>query len=84
MLVDEGVHMVQTSFINGWSNEYVEGDVVLRGFWYDKLFVSSQTYLLRDEKHVAYVFSHLILASKFSIPLTCHKIKGKYTSYELK
>jgi hypothetical protein len=83
-IIDEGVHTVQTSFTNGWSNEYVEGDVVLRGFWYDRLSINSRTYLLRDDKHVAYVFSNLILASKFSMPPTCHTFNGKYTSYELK
>jgi hypothetical protein len=83
MLIDKGVHMVETSFTNGWTNEYVEGDVVLRGFWYDRLFANSRTYFLKDDKLIAYVFLHPILASKFSMPPTCHTIKGKYTSYEL-
>jgi hypothetical protein len=31
----------------------------------------------------AYVFSHLVLASKFSLPPTLHSVKGKYVTYEL-
>jgi hypothetical protein len=30
------------------------------------------------------VFSHFILASKFSLPPTSHMVKGNYATYELK
>jgi hypothetical protein len=61
----------------------VEGDVVLHGIWYIKLSPNSCSYLLRDDKSLAYVFSHLILASKFPMPPTSHIVKGRYVSYKL-
>jgi hypothetical protein len=39
--------------------------------------------MLRDDKLHAFVFSHLILASKFSMPPACHVVKGNYATYEL-
>jgi hypothetical protein len=83
MIINKGVHTISTLFINVWNNEYVTRDIVLHGFWYDRLYVGSCTYLLKDDKPSAYIFSHLILASKFSMPPTSHIVKGKYASYEL-
>ncbi len=83
MIVDKGVHIVFASFKDVQNNEYVIRDIVLREFWYDRLFVGSCTYLLRGDKPPAYIFSHLTLASKFSMPPTSHILKGKYASYEL-
>jgi hypothetical protein len=37
LLVDKLVHVVLESFTDAWGNSYVEGDVVLRGFWYDRI-----------------------------------------------
>jgi hypothetical protein len=38
---------------------------------------------LQDDKPLAYAFSHLILASKFSMPPISHSMKGRYEIYEL-
>jgi hypothetical protein len=81
LLVDKGMHTIQESFKDDWNNEYVEGDVVLRGIWYDKLFPNSRSYLLRNDKSPSYVFSHLILASKFPVPPTSHIIMH-HTNYQ--
>lgn len=70
------MHIVQESFKDDGNNEYVEGDVVLRGIWYDKLSPNSHSYLLRNDKSLAYVFSHLILASKFPMLFTSRRVKG--------
>jgi hypothetical protein len=43
----------------------------------------SHSYTLRDDKPLAFLFSHLILASKFSMPPTLHVVKGNYATYEL-
>jgi hypothetical protein len=83
MIIDKGVHTFSAPFADVWNNEYVTKDIVLHGFWYDKLFVGSRTYLLKNDKPHDYIFSHLILASKFSMPPTSHIMKGKYASYEL-
>ena len=34
LLCDKAVHIVIESFIDGWQNSYVVGDVVIRGFYY--------------------------------------------------
>jgi hypothetical protein len=43
----------------------------------------SRTYLLKDDKLLAYVFSHLVLASKFSLPPTTLMVRKTYATYEL-
>ncbi len=43
----------------------------------------NRTYLLKDDKPLAYVFSHLVLASEFSLPTTIHMVKRTYATYEL-
>lgn len=83
MIVHKGVHTVFTPFKDAWNNEYVTNDIVFCGFSYDRLSISRCTYLLRGDKPPTYIFSHLILASKFSMPPTSHIMKGKYASYEL-
>jgi hypothetical protein len=50
---------------------------------YDVLQSGSRTYFFQDDKPLAYVFSHLVLVSKFSLALTAHIIKGMYATYEL-
>jgi hypothetical protein len=47
------------------------------------LQIGSQTYLLKDDKPLVYVFSHLVLASKISLPPTTYMVKGAYATYEL-
>ncbi len=42
-----------------------------------------RTYLLRDDKPLAYVFNHLVITSKSSLPPTTHMVKGVHATYEL-
>jgi hypothetical protein len=44
----------------------------------------SRSYFLRTDKPQAYLFAHLVLASKFSMPPTQHSVKGSHVTYELK
>ncbi len=81
--MDKCVHVVEKNFTDAWGNSYLEGEMVVQGYWYDILRRSSCTYIHRDDKLVAHVYSHLILTSKFSLPLTTHGVKGSYASYEL-
>lgn len=84
MLVDKGVHEVENSFTDPSGSEYVPGDQVIRGFWYERLRSGSRTYWLRADRPPSCVFSHLVIASKFSMPPTAHVTKGHFGSYELK
>jgi len=77
MLVEKCPRIVVKSFEDGWKNAWTEGDVVIRGYWYEKLQrFSSHTYFLRDDKLTTYVFSHLVLAYKFTMLPTVHTMKG--------
>jgi hypothetical protein len=38
---------------------------------------------LRTDKPNAFVLSHLVIASKFSLPPTVHFVRGNMASYEL-
>jgi hypothetical protein len=83
LLVDKGPHFVESDFKDGWGNRWQQGDHVIWGYWYDVLQSGSRTYLLRDDKPLAYVFSHLVLTSKFSLPPTTDTVKKAYATYEL-
>jgi hypothetical protein len=84
MLVDKGLHVVQTEFTDPSGSLYVHGDQVLRGYWYERLRPGSRTYWLRDDRPQSFVFSHLVIASKFSMVPTAHSVKGSFGSYEVK
>jgi hypothetical protein len=83
MLVDKPCIVVVESITTGWGNSFHARDVVIRGFWYERLKPGSRSYYLRTDKPNAYILSHLVLASKFSLPPTVHFVKGSYASYEL-
>jgi hypothetical protein len=83
MLVEKCVHGVKDNFIYASGNSYLEGEMVVQGYWYDIFKLGSCTYILKNDKPIAHVYSHLVLASKFSLPPIAHGIKGSYASYEL-
>jgi hypothetical protein len=83
MLVFKGVHVVEEAFTDPDGNNYVSGDVVFSGLWYERLKEGSRTYLLRDDKEPSTVYSHLVLTSKFSLPLIVHSIKNRLSGFEL-
>jgi hypothetical protein len=84
MLVEKGVHVVDKSFTYSNGNEWTQGYMVVEGYWYEQLQVKSHSYFLRNDQPLAFVFSHLILASKKFLPSTSHMAKGSYATYELK
>ncbi len=84
LLVDKTIHIMQESFKDRLGNSYIEGDVVLRGYWFERHQVGSHIYVFRNDKPLAYVFSHLIIASKFIMPPIIHFIKGNYVTHELR
>jgi hypothetical protein len=84
LLVDKTIHIMQESFEDGWGNSSIERDVVLRGYWFERHQVGSHTYVFRNDKPLAYIFSHLIIISKFIMPPIIHFMKGNYATYELR
>jgi hypothetical protein len=69
--------------MDGWENSYVVGSIVLRGFYYERLQEGSRSYFLRIDKPHAYLFAHLVLASKFSMLPIQYSVKGGHSTYEL-
>jgi hypothetical protein len=83
MLVDTTIHMVKKHFIDVWGQKWFQGDYVIWGLWYEKSRVSSKSYYLLENSLPAFVYSHLIMASKFPMPPTMHFVKGLLSTYEL-
>jgi hypothetical protein len=75
---------VDNSFTDSDGNKWTQGDMVVWGYWYEWLQVESHSYILQNDQPLAFMFSHLIFALKFSLPPTSHMVKGSYTTYELK
>jgi hypothetical protein len=79
----KGVHVVEEAFTDPDGNNYVLGDVVFSDLWYERLKEGSCTYLLRNDREPSTVYSHLVLISKFSLPLIAHFIKNRLSGFEL-
>jgi hypothetical protein len=59
-------------------------DVVIMGNWYEKLsHVDNCTYTFNDDNPKEYVFSHLVLAFKFTMLPTTHKVKNSFANFAL-
>ncbi len=56
---------------------------MIQGRYYDLLQLGSMTYYFNDDAPFAYIYSHLVYASKFAMPPTSHNIRGSYPTFEL-
>jgi hypothetical protein len=74
LLCDKMLHMVQEDFTNGPSQKWHPREWVLQGFWYEKLRPNNRLYILCDDFAHAFVFSHLVVSSKFSMPPIAHNV----------
>jgi hypothetical protein len=74
--------MVET-FINAYKNTYYERDFVICGHYYDSIWPGNRIYYFNDEAKHAYIYSHLVCASKFAMPPTSHNVCGSYPTFEL-
>ncbi len=83
MLCDKPKHVVIETFIDAYKNTYYEGDELIQGRYYDLLRLGSMTYYFNDDVPLAYIYSHLVYASNFTMPLTSHNIRGSYPTFEL-
>ena len=84
MLVHTATRTLQDSFTDPEGNGYGPRDVIFLGFWYERLKEGSRTYLLRNNKELSSVYSHLLLTSKFSLPPISHPVKSRFAGFELK
>ncbi len=83
LLCDKLKHMVIETFTDAYKNTYYEGDSVIQRWYYELIRLGSRTYNFNDSGQLAYVFSHIVCASKFVMPPTSHTIKGNYPTFEL-
>lgn len=84
MLVTKGEQVNLVAFTDDAGNSFVPGELLIQGYWYEQYQAHSRTYLLRDDRPFAYVHSHAVLLSDFSMPPTTHSVKGTFASYELR
>jgi hypothetical protein len=83
MLVTKCVHVLQESMLDGWNKQSKTRDVIIYGYWYVRFQQGSRTYTLRNDKPIAYVFSHLVLDSKFTMLPIGHTTQGRSHTFEL-
>jgi hypothetical protein len=84
MLVCKGTQKVENAFVDDAGNEYILGDMVISGYWYERYsWPGSRSYFLWDDWAIVYVYTHIVVASKFSMPPTLGGLKGWFVSYEL-
>jgi hypothetical protein len=70
-------------FTNNWGSSYEEGDDVVGGLYYQKWGNSDNSYVLLKDSCKVYVYSHLMRAIKFLMPLGNHRVIGNDAIYEL-
>jgi hypothetical protein len=83
MLVDILVHLIKGHFIDVWGQQWFEGNYIIRGLWYKRSRSNSRSYYLLEDSPLAFVYSHLIVASKFFMPPITHFVRGSLSAYEL-
>ena len=71
------------SFRCVWGCEFVVGDLVIGSTYYQKWSSSNKSYVYLCESNVAYIYAHLLCASKFPMPPANYRIKGDNLVYRL-
>jgi hypothetical protein len=83
LLCEKPKNMVTKTFNVAYKNTYYEGNSVIQGWYYELIRPQNMTYYFNDNGQHAYVYSHIVCASKFAMPPTLHTIKGNYPTFEL-
>ena len=83
LLVDQFVHFLEANVVDGWDQEFLEGESIIRGFYYKCLQSGNQTYWLLDYMPLAYVYLHLLVEKKFQMPPTAYNVRGRRVTYQL-
>jgi hypothetical protein len=78
------MHIVQENVgLDDWGNFVEKGDEIIIGHYYKQLGTRKSSYVLISDKSLAFIYSHLVCNSKFSLLQAVHKQKGGSTSYSL-
>jgi hypothetical protein len=83
MLIDKPLTMVKEHLIDAWGQEWFQGNYIICGLWYKRLHLGNKSYYLLEDSPPTWVYSHLIMASKFPMSPTMHVIRGSLCTYEL-
>jgi hypothetical protein len=59
------------------------GDLLFRGYYYERLQPGSRSYTLCGDSPHAYILHFSTLITKFQMPPTKHAVRENYTTYEL-
>lgn len=71
---DKVKHIVKDIFVDSYGNTYYEGDEVIQSRYYDLFCPWNKTYFFNDDVELAYIYSHLMCASKFGMLPTSHNV----------
>jgi hypothetical protein len=82
LICDKPKHIVMETFIDAYINTYYERDNMICGRYYVLIWPRSMTYYFNDSGQLAYVYFHIVCASKFVMPPTLHIVKGNYPTFE--
>jgi hypothetical protein len=74
LFCDKVKHIVKDTFIDSYGNITYEGDEVIRSSYFDLFRFRNKTYFFNDDVELAYIYSHLMCASKFGMPPTSHNV----------
>jgi hypothetical protein len=83
MLVDTPLTMVKEHLVDAWGQEWFQGNYIICGLWYKRLHLGNKSYYLPEDSPPTWVYSHLILASKFPMSPTMHVVRGSLCTHEL-
>jgi hypothetical protein len=83
MLVDILVHLIKEHFIDVWGQQWFEGNYIIRRLWYERSHPSSKSYYILEDSPPTFMYFHMIMVSKFSMPPITHFIIGSLSTYKL-
>jgi hypothetical protein len=79
LFYDIPIHIVVETF----TYAYINKDFIICGHYYNLIWPRNRSYHFNDEVKLAYIYSHLMCASKFAMPPTSHNVHGSYPTFEL-
>ena len=71
------------SIRDAWNTVTDDGDEILEGYYYRQRGRAPNSYVFLREAGIACIYSHLVVATKFSMTQAPHKQKGKETVFRL-
>ena len=77
------VYTCKDAFVCKWGEEFIPGDLVLEGLYYQKYGLGADTYVLLRKSHRAHILADHVCAVKFPMLLCDHRVSGNDPVYKL-